>query len=97
MEKQKRETLVRKAYAEAMASLRAAHKEEFDGLLSKSYAKHGVTVRKRMTAAEAAEAKAARERIRAEKAEYRRLQKIARLQAEIEALTGDDGDLAEAV
>lgn len=93
MEKQKREALVRKAYAEAMSSLRENHKDEFESILRASYDKYGVSVRKRMTAAEAAEAKAAKERIKAERAEQKRLERIARLQAEIEALTED---LAEA-
>lgn len=82
----KRETLVRKAYGEAMSSLRDAHRDEFDTLLKKSYSKYGITVRKRMSAEEAREARAAREQIRAERAEQRRLSKIAALQAKIEEL-----------
>lgn len=87
MDKKEREVLVRKAYAEATATLRKAHKDEFDSLLHAAYEKHGVAVRKRMTAEEAAQAKAAREQVKAERAEQRRLEKIARLQPQIAELS----------
>lgn len=94
MDKKQREGMVRKAYGEAMADLRDAHRDEFDRLLKAAYDKYGITVRRRMSAEEAAQAKAAREQVRAERAEQRRLAKIAALQEQIAALTGEDEALS---
>jgi hypothetical protein len=78
-----------KAYAAANARLRDEFRERFNALLSEEYAALGLTPRRRRTAEEIEAEEVAKRIIREEKAEMKRLEKIARLQAEIEALKGE--------
>ncbi len=79
-----------KAYGAATTRLRDAHRDEFNALLEEEYKALGLTPRRRRTAEEIeAEAKA-KEQIKAERAETKRLEKIAKLKAEMEALLTRD-------
>jgi hypothetical protein len=88
-----RSAALRKAYGDATSELRAAHHEEFTALLAAKYAAAGLEVRPRLSAEERAEKEAAEAQVRAEKAERKRLEKIAKLQAEIAALAGESDPL----
>ena len=77
-----------KAYGVATTRLRDAHRDEFNALLGEEYMALGLTPRRRRTAEEIDAEKSAKEQVKAEKAETKRLQKIAALQAEIAALAG---------
>jgi hypothetical protein len=79
-----------KAYAAATTRLRDLNREQFNLLLEEEYGKLGLTPRRRRTAEEIAAEAAAKEQIKAEKAEMKRLEKIAKLQAEMEALMSRD-------
>lgn len=81
-----------KAYAAATTRLRDLNREQFNLLLEEEYAALGLTPRRRRTAEEIEAEKAAKEIIRAEKAEMKRRERIARLQAEIAALEGSEED-----
>jgi hypothetical protein len=79
----------RKAYGNATAALRTAHREEFDTLLDQAYADLGMVsprIKSQQRAAEAAVARAAA----AERREARRLAKIEALKAELAALAPGD-------
>lgn len=78
-----------KAYTEAARRLRDLNREQFNLLLEEEYAKLGLTPRRRRTPEEIAAEAEAKAQVRAEKAERKRQEKIARLQAEIEALNAE--------
>jgi hypothetical protein len=88
--KKEKDTLARKAYGEAMAALRDAHRDEFEALLSAKQAAYGVEVRRRLSPAERAERAAAEAVEKAAKAEAKRQAKIRALEEQIAALTGGE-------
>jgi hypothetical protein len=84
----------RKAYGDAMAKLREAHRAEFETLLDREYVVQGMESPAMKRAARekaAAEAKVAR----AEAKEARRLAKIAQMEADLAALKGEQLPLIE--
>lgn len=86
-----------KAYAAANARLRDEFRERFNDLLTEEYAALGLTPRRRRTAEEIEAEAAAKEQVRREKAEMKRLQKIAALQAQIEELEAAEAAAAAPV
>jgi hypothetical protein len=79
-----------KAYGAATTRLRDAHRDEFNTLLEEEYKALGLTPRRRRTAEEIEAEKEAKAQVKAEQAERKRQEKIAKLQAEIDALVGPD-------
>ena len=75
-----------KAYGAATTRLRDAHRDEFNALLEEEYKALGLTPRRRRTAEEIEAEAAAKEQVRSEKAEMKRIEKIAKLQAEMDSL-----------
>ena len=86
-----------KAYTAATTALRDAHRDEFNALLEAEYGKLGLTPRRRRTAEEIEAEAAAKAQVKAERAEQKRLQKIAALQAEIDALRSPEQVEADAM
>ncbi len=83
---EKKDNSRNKAYAAATTRLRDLNREQFNLLLEEEYAALGLKPRRRRTPEEIAAEAASKAREKAEKAEFKRIQKIAALQAEIEAL-----------
>jgi hypothetical protein len=81
----------RACYGRATSALRDAHREEFDALLTAEYATAGLEVRRRLSEEERAAKAAAEAEAKAAKAEEKRLAKVARLQAELDALLNPEG------
>lgn len=89
-EKQEQQALARKAYGQATSRLREQFKPEFNQYLEEEYAALGVTVRRRRTAEEAEAAKQQAEVERAARRFQKRLEKIAKMEAELEALKSSE-------
>lgn len=90
-EKDTASALGRKAYGDAMAALRVAHKEEFNSLLDDFYRSYGMEsprVRREARAEERFTARVAANEAR----EARRVAKIAKIEAELAALKGVAAD-----
>ena len=79
-----------KAYGAATTRLRDAHREEFNTLLAEEYKALGLAPRIRRTPEQIEAERAAKEQVKAEREQTKRLQKIAKLQAEIAALAEDE-------
>lgn len=75
-----------KCYQKALGKLRNAHAEEFRTLLHAEYDEANLPTRKRRTPEEIAADKAEKQRARLEREEERRRAKLAKLEAQMEAL-----------
>ena len=84
--KAEQQALARKAYGEATQQLRETYRLEFDRLLTARYEALGVNVRRRASAEEIAQRKAAHEAEVKARASARKAAKAAKLQAELDAL-----------